>query len=350
MKTALIYSSKYLEHETGNCPERPQRLTAAMGGIRESKVLSGDRIILLEPRYASMEELQLVHKREYIEFIKRVCEAGGGLIHEETPVSQGSFGAAVLAAGGAIDAVDKVSLGVFKNAFVLARPPGHHAEPDRSMGFCIFNNAALAAKHLIEKRGIKRVLISDIDAHHGNGTQKIFYDTSNVLYISIHEDPTEFPKTGFIREVGVEEGMGYTVNIPLPYGAGDPSYWRAFKEIVLPIAEQYKPHFILISAGFDGYYMDTVSELFLSAHIYPRIFQRIVSAAEKICDGKMVAILEGGYNLRFLRKIVATILFIMAGVNVGVKDKRPPINLWAERAAKKIIGEVRRVQSRYWSL
>lgn len=350
MKTALFYSPKYLEHETGKHPEKPQRLIAAMGGIKESSVLSLDRVVLVEPRYASIEELELIHKRDYIEFVKRVCEAGGGLIHNETPVSKESFNVASLAAGGAIEAVDKVFLGIFRNAFVLARPPGHHAEPDRSMGFCIFNNAALAAKHLIDRRGVKRVLILDIDAHHGNGTQKAFYDTDRVLYISIHEDPTEFPKTGFIWEVGLEEGEGYTVNIPLPYGAGDPSYWKAFKRIVLPIIEQYKPEFILVSAGFDGYYMDAVSELSLSAHIYPRIFQSIINVSEKTSSGKIVVVLEGGYNLRFMRKIVAITLSIMAGINVNVKDKRPPINLWVERMAEKIVEEARRAQSRYWSI
>lgn len=350
MKIALIYSPKYLNHETGNFPERPQRLTAAMRGIKESGILGGDRIVFVEPRYADIEDLQLAHEREYIEMVKRVCESGGGLINKETPASRESFNVARLAAGGAIEAVDRVLSGDFKSSFVLARPPGHHAEPNRSMGFCIFNNAAIAAKHLIERRGIKRVLILDIDAHHGNGTQKIFYDTSKVLYISIHEDPSDFPKTGFIWEVGVKDGVGYTVNIPLPYGTGDPSYWKAFKEIVLPIIEQYGPNFILISAGYDGYYRDTISELSLSAYIYLKIFQEVISAAERLCDGKITAILEGGYNLRFLRKIVAASLSMMAGIYVRVRDKRPPLNLWAERVAEKIIRGVRMVHSRYWSL
>ncbi|MEM1586136.1 MAG: histone deacetylase [Candidatus Bathyarchaeia archaeon] len=350
MKTALIYSSKYLEHRTGDCPERAQRLTAAMSGIKRSGILSGDKVALVEPRYARIEELQMAHKREYIEMVKQTCEAGGGLIGEETPVSRESFDVARLAAGGAIKAMDKVLSGDFKNSFVLARPPGHHAEPRRSMGFCIFNNVALAAKHLIERRGMRRVLILDIDAHHGNGTQKIFYDASDVLYISIHEDPSDFPKTGFIWEVGEKDGVGYTVNIPLPYGAGDSSYWRAFKEIILPILEQYKPEFILISVGYDGYYMDTISELSLSAHIYSKIFQEVTGAAERLCSGRVAAILEGGYNLRFLRKIVAASLSIMASIDVRVRDRRPPLNLWAERMAEKIINDAKRVQSRYWSL
>jgi acetoin utilization deacetylase AcuC-like enzyme len=350
MRTAIVYSHKYLEHETGNHPERPQRLVAAVNGINKNNLIDGERILLVEPRYASQEELQLVHTRKYIEMVRVACKAGGGLIDEETPVSRESFNVARLAAGGAIYATQKVSSGEFRNAFVLARPPGHHAEPNRALGFCIFNNVALAAKFLLEKNALKKILILDIDAHHGNGTQKIFYETDMVLYISIHEDPTEFPKIGFIWEVGAGDGEGYTVNIPLSYGSGDPSYWRAFKTIVLPIARQYKPQFILVSAGFDGYYKDTISELMLSAQIYVNIFREVLNAADKLCGGKLVAVLEGGYNLWFLRRIIGACVAKMANKNIKVGDRRPPIDVKAERKAKKIIENVRKIQSRYWSL
>ena len=352
MKTAIVYSQKYLEHKTGSDhPERPQRLIAVMNGIRKSGLMECKEISLIEPNPASLEDLQLVHTQPYINKVRLICEGGGGLINEETLVSKESFEVAKLAAGGAIKAAQEVISGKFDNAFALVRPPGHHAGISYSLGFCIFNNVALVAKHLIANQGVNRILILDIDAHHGNGTQEIFYNTNSVLYVSIHEDPTEFPRTGFAREVGVNEGKGYTVNIPLPYGSGDPAYWKAFKKIVLPIAEQYHPQIILVSAGFDGYYRDMISDLSLSAYIYPKIFQTILDLARKLCDGKMVAVLEGGYNLWFLKRVVATCIAKMAGTaSKKVRDRRPPINPEIEKEANKVIDVVRRIQSRYWSL
>lgn len=328
------------------------RIIAALNGLIENNLLSSGEVSLLEPRCASIEELQLVHTSEYIEKVRLICEAGGGLIDRETPVSRESFNVARLAAGGAIEATEKVISGKFENAFVLARPPGHHAEPDRSLGFCIFNNVALAAKSLIEKNGLERILILDIDAHHGNGTQKIFYDSNNILFISLHEDPSVFPGTGFIWEVGVGDGEGYTINIPLPYGTSDPSYWKALKKIVFPVTEQYRPQIILVSAGFDGYYRDAVSELMLSAQIYPSIFQAILNTARRICNGKIVIILEGGYNLWFLRRVIAACISKMANINnkVKMRERRPPLNLSVEKNAEKIIKKVRSIHSRYWSL
>ncbi|MEM1507351.1 MAG: histone deacetylase [Candidatus Bathyarchaeia archaeon] len=350
MKTAIIYSPVYLEHKTGKGhPEKPQRLLAIIRGVTREKQLM-DKITFIEPKALELEDLLLAHTEEYVRRVKYICDSGGGLLNDETLLSKESFDVARLAAGGAVGAVEEVFSEKFNNVFVLARPPGHHAGPNYGLGFCVFNNVALAAKHLIEKRGLKRVLILDIDAHHGNGTQDIFYDTDEVLYMSIHEDPTDFPKTGFIWEVGVEEGRGYTVNVPLPYGSSDPAFWKAFKTIISPIAVQYRPQFMLISAGFDGYYRDPISDLSLSAYIYPKIFQVILNLASKLCDGRLVTVLEGGYNLWFLRKVVASCIARMAGLDLKIRDKRPPINLRVQREANKIIEDVRKVQSRYWSL
>lgn len=352
MKTAIIYSPKYLDHKTIGHPESPGRLIAAVSGIVTSNMLAREEVSLVEPMHAGLEELRLVHTWEYIERVRLTCEAGGGLIGGETMVSRESFDVARLAAGGAIEAARNVASGAFKNAFALVRPPGHHAEPDKSIGFCIFNNVALAAKFLIERCNLRRVAVLDIDAHHGNGTQRIFYDSNDVLYLSIHEDPSDFPKAGFIWEVGAGDGEGYTVNIPLPYGTSDPSYWKALKTIVFPVIEQYRPEMILISAGFDGYYRDVISELMLSAKIYPRIFKAILDVANKICGGRMAAILEGGYNLWFLRRAVAACISKMAGINayVEMRDRRPLIDLSIEKSAEKIIEKARRIHSRYWSL
>ena len=321
-----------------------------MKGIEQESLLKKANLSLIKPRLASTRELELVHSSEYISLVKRVAESGGGFLGEYTTASRESFEVARLAAGGAIKAVSKVMSREFRNAFVLARPPGHHAGHGYALGFCIFNNVALAAAYLLQNLGLHRVLILDVDVHHGNGTQEIFYATDKVLYISLHEDPTEYPETGFVDETGRKEGEGYTVNIPLPFGSGDPAYWKAVKTIVAPIAMQYKPQFVLVSAGFDGYYRDMVGELSLSAYIYPAIFQAIKDIALHSCEDRMVAVLEGGYQFWFLRKVVPAAVGKIAGINMRIRDARPFLDLDAEREAEKTLEHVKRVQSGFWEL
>ena len=352
-KTGIVYSKRYLLHKTGDDhPESPKRLKYAMRGIEKARLLENERCILIEPRAASLDELQLVHSPKYIHMIEEFCMKGGGLLEKktETVVSPESFAVACLAAGGAIKAARMVMERKLRNVFVISRPPGHHARSDHAFGFCIFNNVALAAKYLIEKFSLKRILIFDLDAHHGDGTQKIFYDTDEVLYISLHEDPSEFPEAGFIYEVGRGKGLGYTVNIPLPFRTTDPAYWKAIKSIAVPIIKQYKPEFILVSAGFDGYFRDNIGELSLSAYIYPKIFQAMMDLAHILSEDRLVAILEGGYNPRFLRKIIPVIVSRMAGVEARIRDERPFFDIEAQRMAEKIIEEVRETHSRFWAL
>ena len=352
-KTGIIYSQRYLLHKTGKGhPESPRRLKAAMRGIEESRLLEDERCILIEPQAASPSDLQLVHSSCYIRMIKELCKKGGGTLDDETEtvVSRESFTVACLAAGGAIKAVRLVMEGTLRNAFVLSRPPGHHAISNHAFGFCIFNNVALAAKHLIDKFLLKRILILDLDAHHGNGTQEIFYDTDKVLYISLHEDPSEFPRSGFIHEVGEGKGLGYTVNVPLPFGTTDPTYWKTIKAIVMPIIQQYRPEFILVSAGFDGYFRDNIGELSLSAHIYPKVFQAVINLAHAFSRDRMVSVLEGGYHYRFMRKIIPRIISLMAGVEAKIRDVRPPFNMEAHKMTEKIIEEIKETHSRFWTL
>jgi len=352
-KTGIIFSQRYLLHKTGeDHPESPTRLRAIMHGIKQSGLLENKRCLLIEPQAASLNELQRVHSSGYINWIKEFCQNGGGLLDEETGtvVSPESFAVARLAAGGAIKAVNMVMQEELRNAFVISRPPGHHANRDHASGFCIFNNVALAAKHLVDEFSLKRVLILDVDAHHGDGTQEIFFDTDEILYISLHEDPSEFPESGFAHEVGRGKGKGYTVNIPLPFGTMDPAYWKAIKSIVIPIIRQYRPEFILVSAGFDGYFRDTLSELSLSAYIYPKIFQVIMDLAHNFSGDKLVAVLEGGYRFRFLRNIVPVIISQMAGIEAKIRDDRPTFNAEAQKIAEKIIEEIRGIHSRFWRL
>ncbi|MEM2887876.1 MAG: histone deacetylase [Candidatus Bathyarchaeia archaeon] len=352
-KTAIVYSKKFLNHDVGRGhPESPRRLQAIIDAIKEYGLLKQESCTLIAPEKVSDENLETVHSKRYIKYVKDLCKIGGGVIDEETEtvVSRKSFEIAQLAAGGVIKAIDKVMSREFRNGFVLARPPGHHAGPDYGLGFCIFNNVAIGAQYLLNNYSLERVLILDIDSHHGNGTQQIFYDTKKVLYISLHEDPTEFPKSGFANETGQGEGHGYTVNIPLPFHTCDAVYWKAVKTIALPIINQYKPQFILVSAGFDGYYRDTVGELSLSLHIYHLLFQALLDLADNMCDGRMVAVLEGGYCLSAIKKAVPAVISLMAGKKVVLREKIAFLDLRIQKHAETALKNVRRIQSSFWNL
>jgi len=238
----------------------------------------------------------------------------------------------------------------FQNAFALVRPPGHHAGAYYAMGFCIFNNVAVAAMHLLRRFNLKRIAILDIDAHHGNATQEIFYNTEKVLYIGLHQDPAEFPVTGFADEVGEGEGLGYTVNIPFPYLVGDEIYLEAFNQIAVPIVKQYKPQFILVSAGFDGHYTDPVAELALSTLSYTQVFSQILGLASRFCKGRLVAVLEGGYSLRLLGNMTVAVIAQMAAVPYQSRDKHATADPRIQRQASEIVKEVRHIQSSFWNM
>jgi len=232
----------------------------------------------------------------------------------------------------------------------LVRPPGHHAGPYYAMGFCLFNNIAIAAMHLLKKFSLDRVLILDVDSHHGNGTQEIFYETDKVLYMSLHHDPKGFPGTGFADEVGEDKGMGYKVNIPFPFRVDDKIYLEAVNQIVVPIVRQYKPQFILVSAGFDGHYSDPVGELALSTFSYVETFEKTLSFASEVCDGKVVAVLEGGYSQKFLGTIAAAVISKMSGATYSFKDRQQTATPKIRKRAEEILNEVKDIQSSFWKL
>jgi len=351
-KTAVVFTPKYLDHKTGlGHPESPARLKVIMRKLNKSGLLETGKCFLVEPESASVEDVELVHESDYVKLVQRVCASGGGLLDlGDTIVSPESFEVALFAVGGAVKAVDLVMAGEFRNAFALVRPPGHHAGPYYAMGFCIFNNTAIAATRLLRHFNLERILILDVDAHHGNGTQEIFYDSDKVLYISLHQDPMEFPGTGFTDEVGEGNGLGYTVNVPLPFRINDQIYLKAFNQIVVPIIQQYKPQFILVSTGFDNHYRDPVASLSLSALSYVETFGKVLELASKFCAGKLVAILEGGYSLRFLGKMAVSAIAKMAEVPYTIKDKRPVASSKIRKRAERIIEEVKRVQSSFWDL
>jgi acetoin utilization deacetylase AcuC-like enzyme len=351
-KTAVLFTPKYLDHKTGlGHPESPARLRVIMKELKRSGLLKTGKCSLVEPEVATIEEVKLVHESDHIKLVKRVCASGGGLLDlGDTVVSPESFNVALLAAGGALKAVELVMAEKFQNAFALVRPPGHHAGPYYAMGFCVFNNVAIATVHLLRNLNLDRVLILDVDAHHGNGTQEIFYGDDRVLYISLHQDPTDFPGTGFVDEVGEGKGLGYTVNIPFPFRIDDQIYLEAFNQIVVPIFQQYKPQFIIVSTGFDSHYSDPVANLSLSALGYVETFVKVLELASKFCMGRLVAVLEGGYSRSFLGMITVAVIAKMAGIPYPIKDKQLVAGPKTQKWAKKIIEEVKSVQSSFWNL
>jgi acetoin utilization deacetylase AcuC-like enzyme len=351
-KTAVIFSPKYYQHNTGrDHPESAKRLGAIVNELKRGKLSRSKNWQFVAPEKARIEDVELVHDTEYIRFVDTFCRAGGGFMDlEDTVASPESFEVALYAVGGTLKAVNLVMEKKFENAFALVRPPGHHAEKFRAFGFCIFNNVAIAAKYLLQRFKLQRILILDIDAHHGNGTQETFYETNKVLYISLHQDPRTFPGTGFIDEIGEGEGLGYNVNIPFPFRTGDQIYLKAIREIVAPIICQYKPQFTLVSAGLDGHYTDPVGNLSLSAVCYQEIYETIVNLASKICEGRLVSVLEGGYSVKFVGKIAAATIAKMTDAFYVMDDKVAAISKRNTRQGEKVIKDVKEVQRVFWNI
>ncbi|HEC57639.1 MAG TPA: histone deacetylase [Candidatus Syntrophoarchaeum butanivorans] len=338
MSTGYVYHPIYLRHNTGTHPERPERLTAILELLKKKGIL--DRLVKLDPSPASIEMIEYNHDRSYIEHVRSVCEREGAL-DLDTPVSKDSFDAARFAAGGLVTAVEEVMKERVKGVFALVRPPGHHAERARGMGFCLFNNVAIAAEHLKRAWGLKRILIIDWDVHHGNGTQRSFYEDPTVLYFSTHQYP-HYPGTGRIEDVGSGEGKGYTVNVPLPPGVGDRGYLKVMKEILLPIASDFNPEFILISSGSDIHERDPLAGM----RVTSPCFARFVDIVKEI--GERIAItLEGGYDLTGLSESVLAIFSSLGGFEVDLGEISGGDK---ERDISELISDIKSFQRTYWRI
>lgn len=323
--TGFCSSPRFADHQTSPThPERPDRTRAIARAVRESGLIESPdpfpefrialgpmppattKLVELEPAPADEKWLRTIHPAKYVERIRHVSTVGGGVLDQgDTPIGPTSYDVALLAVGAGLACCDAVAGGNVKRAFAAVRPPGHHAEPDRPMGFCLFANLAIAARYLQQAHGLRRIAIVDFDVHHGNGTQAAFEDDPDVLFVSLHQDPrTCYPGSGYDTEVGVDAGRGFTLNIPFPPGAGDEQYLRAMKSRVVPKLNDFCPQFLLISAGFDAHRDDPLAQIELGEEAFGAMTEMLVASAEQHCGGKVVSMLEGGYNLRALGRSV----------------------------------------------
>ena len=316
MKVGYVYDPIYLRHDTGQHVENARRLEAIIAQLDKSGLKQ--QLAMIEPRAASIEELTSVHHEQHISHVQAVAQKGGGWLDPDTVMSPDSYKAALYAAGGAIKATEAVIDGVVSSAFALVRPPGHHATSLRAMGFCLFNNVAVATKYAMSKYNLERIAIIDFDVHHGNGTQETFYDNPQVLYISTHEYPF-YPGTGSIEETGGGAAKGTTVNIPLSSGCGDSEYTQVFEQIIAPVVRRFNPQFIFVSAGYDAHWDDALALMQVTTTGFAQMVGIIKQLADELCSGRLVFSLEGGYNLNALAVSVKATLDILMG-NTNIED------------------------------
>ena len=309
MAVLFATSPRYLDHLAGiGHPERPARLEAVLAGARRAGV--ADALVPLEPRRATTDELVRVHPPDYVAALERLCSGGGGQLDPDTAVVPASWDAAVLAAGAGLSAIEALQRGQGTAAFCAVRPPGHHATVHDAMGFCLLNNVAVAAAHLTAQG--ERVAIVDYDAHHGNGTQDIFYTDPHVFYVSMHQFPL-YPGSGRLFERGSGPGEGTTMNLPFPPGTTGDSYLAAIDRVIGPTLELFAPTWLIISAGFDAHVRDPLTDLALSSGDFARITGRL---ARLVPPGRCLAMLEGGYDLQALESSAAATLAVLAGAPV----------------------------------
>ncbi len=351
---AIVRDPIYLKHSNGPMhPEGPERLET-IDRMLSQFPLKGN-LTDIQPRDATFEELSWIHEEGYIRRIERTRERSFTVLDPDTSATSDSYAAALRAAGGTMAAAQAVLSGSYPAAFAFVRPPGHHAESARAMGFCLFNNIAIAAMYGLRTHNLQRVLIVDWDVHHGNGTMHSFYETDEVLYFSVHQYP-HYPGTGRIDEIGSGPGRGFTVNVPLYGGQGDEDYLFLFRELLLPVAREYAPELILVSAGFDTHRNDPLAGMGLSGGAYGRLTSILQELAGDCCPGRLAFTLEGGYDHTALSEGVAAVLSsLIRGPEDGgeprtggAADSTRSGAVEAEEETRRVAQELRRVLSPFW--
>lgn len=346
MKVAVLRDPIFREHNNGEGhPERPARLDAVDRALERSSI--ADALVDLPPRDATEAQLARVHDRDYIRRIAATDGSGFRMLDADTGVGPRSYRAALRAAGAAVTAVEAVVAGEVRRAFALPRPPGHHAERDRAMGFCLFNNVAVAAAHARAILGVERVAIVDWDVHHGNGTQRRFYDDPAVLYVSVHQHPL-FPGTGLLEETGGNGAGGRTINLPLPAGRTDRDYRIVFEQVILPVLGEFSPELLLVSAGFDAHRNDPLAGMSLSSEAFRRMTRELLRVAEEHAEGRIVHVLEGGYDPAALSEGVELVFGELTADRLP--EREPALSPDSAREGlEKVLSKARRLLPRYWA-
>lgn len=311
MTTIYATHPRYTDHDFPGHPESADRIRAVWRGLDESGLAA--RMQALQVQAVDANAVLTVHTAEYLDLLRRIsAKSHTTHLDADTYAGPDALAIASLSAGGVVGTVDAVLSGIAANGLAAIRPPGHHAMPDRGMGFCLLGNVAIAALHAQIRYGIERVLIVDYDVHHGNGTEAMFYDDPSVLYISTHQYPF-YPGTGAATDIGIGAGEGYTINIPLPAGSGDTNYGTVFDQIVCPGAERFRPQLILVSVGFDAYWEDPLAAMRLTLTGYSHLAGEVIRLAQRFCAGKVIFVLEGGYNTDALRYGMSNVARLLLG-------------------------------------
>ncbi len=344
-KIGLVYHPDYLIHTNHGHPERKERLEHIIERVKAGA--PGEGYYFIEPGEAAADDLALVHDRGYIESVEEACNSGRSFLDMDTYIVPESYRVALLSAGGALAGLKEVFGGSALKAFALNRPPGHHAERSKAMGFCLFNNIAVAAEAARRDHGVERVAIVDWDVHHGNGTEHTFYNDPGILFVSTHQSPA-YPGTGQAASTGRGDGEGYTVNIPLPAGCGDADYALFFDRIIIPILDQYKPELLLISAGQDAYSRDPLAGMALSHRGYYNMADKLAGVAERWSGGKMLLCLEGGYHLEGQAGAVFQVLNALGKWGLPLNEEQ--VELEPGRGVQQRLEEILAIQGRFWDL
>ena len=357
MTTAFVYDPFERNHSFPGHPECYQRMESTWALLEADGIL--DTIARLPNSAAPLEPIVAVHSAHYVEHLRAICQdigqsgpnapgaannfnAAATWLDQDTYALSSTWEAALRASGGLLNITDAVMTGATNNGFAMVRPPGHHARPHTAKGFCLFGNVAIAARRAQQEHGAERVLIVDFDVHHGNGTAEMFYDDPSVLFISIHQYP-HYPFSGGIDEIGRDTGEGFTVNVPFPDGVGDAGYLAAIRQLVAPLAQEFDPDTIFVSAGYDGHWMDPLSGHRLSVSGYAAIMEELLALADELCGGRLICTLEGGYDLDALPHCILSTLRLLSQSLAESSDPFGAVEARPQAAGQVILAVKRRL-------